>query len=165
MKDLGKATYILEVKIFRDCSKKFLTLSQEFYIKNIFKRFNMTDCKLKDIPITKGQFLSLNMCPKTPQEKERMVGVPCTNVIGSLMYVMMCTSLDISYAIGLVSIYQSNPSQSIVMLLKGFWHISKALQIIFYAIKKVICDLLDIQMPTRVAISMSTNQPRDMHYY
>ena len=66
------------------------------------------------------------MCPKTPQEKERMPRVPYANVIGSLMYVMMCTRPDISYVIGLVSRYQSNPGhkhwsaiKTILAYLKG----------------------------------------------
>ena len=38
-----------------------------------------------------------------------MARVPYANAIGSLMYVMMCTQLDICYAVGLVSRFQSNP--------------------------------------------------------
>ena len=41
MKNLGKAVYILDVKIKRDCSKKLLALSQEPYIQKILKRFHM----------------------------------------------------------------------------------------------------------------------------
>lgn len=71
----------------------------------------MTNCKPKDISIAKEQSRSLDMCSKTPQEKERMVGIPYTNAIESFMYAMMCTKLDISYAMGLVNRYQSNPGQ------------------------------------------------------
>ena len=69
MKDMGEAAYILGVKIFKDCSRKLLALSQEPYIKKILERFNMADCKPMDTPIAKGQSLSLDMCLKTPQEK------------------------------------------------------------------------------------------------
>lgn len=31
------------------------------------------------------------------------------NILDSLMYVMMCTGLDIYYSVGLFSIYQSDP--------------------------------------------------------
>ena len=41
MKDMGKADYILGVKILRDCSKKLLGLSQQTYIKKVLKRFQM----------------------------------------------------------------------------------------------------------------------------
>ena len=62
-----------------------------------------------DTPIAKGQYLSLEMCPKTPEELSRMARVPYASAVGSLMYVMMCTRPDICYAVGLVSRYQSNP--------------------------------------------------------
>ncbi|KAH9686018.1 hypothetical protein KPL70_014192 [Citrus sinensis] len=111
MKDMGEKTYILGVKIFRDRSRKLLELSQEPYIKKILERFNMVDCKPMDTPITKGQSLSLDMCLKTPQEKERIARVPYANAIGNLMYAIMCTRPDISYVVRLVSRYQLNPGQ------------------------------------------------------
>ena len=49
------------------------------------------------------------MCPKTKDGKEKMAHVPYANVVGSLMYAMMCTRPDICYAVGLVSRFQSNP--------------------------------------------------------
>ena len=110
-KDIGEATYILWVKIFKDRSRKIMALSQESYIKKIIERFNVADCKHKDTPIAKGQSLSLDLCPKTPQEKERMTRVPFANAIGSLKCVIMCIMPDISYVVGLVGRYQSNPGQ------------------------------------------------------
>ena len=47
-----------------------------------------------------------------------MSKVPYASVIGSLMYVMMCTRPDICYAVGLVSRYQSNPGQKYWMAIK-----------------------------------------------
>ena len=41
MKDLREVTYILGIKIYRDRSKRFLSLSQSTYIDKILKRFNM----------------------------------------------------------------------------------------------------------------------------
>ena len=37
MKDMGEAAYILGVKISRDHSKRFLSLSQETYIKKVLE--------------------------------------------------------------------------------------------------------------------------------
>ena len=39
MKDMGETDYIWGVKIQRDRSKEFLSLSQETYIKKILKHF------------------------------------------------------------------------------------------------------------------------------
>ena len=71
----------------------------------------MANCKPKDAPTAKGQSLIINVGPKIPQEKERIVRIPYANAIGSLMYAIMCTRLYISYVVGLVSKYYSNPDQ------------------------------------------------------
>jgi hypothetical protein len=109
MKDMSEANYVLSVKIIRDHAKKLLGLTQETYIKKTFERYHMQDNKPMDTAVDKSLKLSLNICPKTLEEKEKMFKVLYISVIGSLMYAMMRTRLDICYVIGLVSRYQSNP--------------------------------------------------------
>ena len=58
------------------------------------------------------------MCPKTPNEKEQMSKVPYSNVIGSLMYAMMCTCPYICYVVRLVSRFQYNLGQKHWMTVK-----------------------------------------------
>ena len=41
MKDLGDVSYILGIQIYRDRSKRILSLSQSRYIDNIAKRFGI----------------------------------------------------------------------------------------------------------------------------
>ena len=43
LKDMGEATYILGVKIHRNCSNRIVALSQEHYIKKILEQFSMQD--------------------------------------------------------------------------------------------------------------------------
>ena len=62
-----------------------------------------------DTPIGKCDTLSVDMYPKTQEEKEKMAQDPYSCAIGSLMYAMMCTRPDICYVVGLVSQFQSNP--------------------------------------------------------
>ena len=38
--------------------------------------------------------------------------VPYLSVVGSLIYVMMCTRSDICHVVGMANRYQSNPSQT-----------------------------------------------------
>ncbi|KAA0036874.1 retrotransposon protein, putative, Ty1-copia subclass [Cucumis melo var. makuwa] len=47
-------------------------------------------------------------CPKTPQEVEDMRRIPYASTVGSLMYAMVSTRLDICYVVEIVSKYQSN---------------------------------------------------------
>ncbi|KAA0052299.1 retrotransposon protein, putative, Ty1-copia subclass [Cucumis melo var. makuwa] len=55
-----------------------------------------------------GVHLFKEQCPKTPQEVEDMRRIPYASAVGSLMYVMLYTKLDICYAVGIVNRYQSN---------------------------------------------------------
>ena len=108
MKDMEETNYVLGVKILRDCSKRLLGLSQEMYIKKMLKRYHMHICKPMDTSVERNLSLSLDMCPKTLEEKGQMSKIPYSSVVGSLMYAMMCTRLNICYVIGLVSRFQSN---------------------------------------------------------
>ena len=45
MKDLGEATYILGIRVYRDRSKRTIGLSQSLYLEKVLKRFNMLDSK------------------------------------------------------------------------------------------------------------------------
>ena len=52
------------------------------------------------------------------QKEKKMSRVPYVSAVGSLMYAMMYTRLDICYAVGLVSRYQSNSDQKHWMVVK-----------------------------------------------
>jgi len=109
MKDMGEARYVLGVKIVRNRPKKLLGMCQEAYIKRVLERFRMHHFKPIDTPVEKGLTLSLDQCPKTDQEKEKMKYVSYASAVGSLIYAMLCTRPDICFAVGLVSSYRSNP--------------------------------------------------------
>ena len=109
MKDTREANYVLGVKILRDRSKRLLGTSQETYIKKMLKRFHMHDCKPMDTPVERNLILSLDMCPKTSEEKAQMSKIPYSGVVGSLMYAMICTHPSICYVVGLASRFQFNP--------------------------------------------------------
>ena len=54
MKDLGEATYILGIQIYRDRSKRLIGLSQSTYIGKVLKRFNMENSKKGFLPMSHG---------------------------------------------------------------------------------------------------------------
>jgi hypothetical protein len=108
MKDLGEATYILDIKIYRDNSKRVIGLSQDAYINKILNRFNMQDSKKCFLPMSHGIKLSKNQCLLTPDEQERMRVIPYASAIGPIIYTILCTLPDVSYALSVMSRYQSN---------------------------------------------------------
>ena len=111
MKDLGEPSYILGIRIYRDRSKRMLGLSQSRYIDLVLKRFNMDGSKKGYLPMSQVIHLSKKMSSKTLEERERMAMIPYTLTIGSIMYAMLCTRLDVSYALGIVSMFQEDPGE------------------------------------------------------
>ncbi|KAL8119964.1 hypothetical protein AgCh_017189 [Apium graveolens] len=83
--DLGEASYILGMKIYRDRSRRMIGLTQGTYIQKVLKRFSMENSKRGLIPMSHGVSLSGKMSPKTPEERERMSKIPYASVIGSII--------------------------------------------------------------------------------
>jgi hypothetical protein len=55
------------------------------------------------VPIIVGERLTIEQCPQTHEEIEDMAHVLYASVVGSLMYVMVCTQPYISHAVGVLS--------------------------------------------------------------
>ena len=103
MKDLGPAKQILGVEITRDRKNRRLWLSQERYVERILERFNMKEAKPVTTPLGGHYKLSKSLCPSTEEENKKMVAIPYSSAVGSLMYAMVCTRPDIAHAVGVVS--------------------------------------------------------------
>jgi hypothetical protein len=109
MKDLGEAAYILGIKIYRDRSRRLIALSQSTYIDKVLKRFKMENAKKGLLPMSHGSVLSKKQCPQNTDERMQMTTVPYASAIGSIMYAMICTRPDVSFALSVSSRYQSDP--------------------------------------------------------
>ena len=111
MKDLGDASYILGMRIYRDRSRRMIGLSQSTYIDKVLHRFGMQNAKRGYVPVSQGITISKDQCPNSLDEKDHMSKVPYASAIGSIMYAMVCTRPDVSYALSMTSRYQSNPGE------------------------------------------------------
>ncbi|GJS53857.1 putative RNA-directed DNA polymerase [Tanacetum coccineum] len=85
MKDLGKAAFILGIKIYRDRSKQLIGL--------------------KRLDLNKSQGA------QTPKEVNRMKNVPYASAVGSIMYAVRCTRPDVAFAQNITSRFQQNPGE------------------------------------------------------
>ncbi|KAD6454688.1 hypothetical protein E3N88_09394 [Mikania micrantha] len=85
----------------------------------------MQDSKRGILPMAHGTILSSSQSPKTNKEKKKMERVPYASAIGSIMYAMLCTRPDVSFALSITSRYQQNPGESHWAAMKN---ISKYLQ-------------------------------------
>lgn len=100
---------MLEVKIARDRSKRLQVYFNRLISIRFLCDFACTT-QVIDTPIDQGCALSLDQCPKTKEEKNQISKVSYATTIKSLMYAMLDTHLDISYAVELLGRYQSNLS-------------------------------------------------------
>ncbi|GJZ71156.1 hypothetical protein Tco_0635007 [Tanacetum coccineum] len=119
MKDFGEAKMILGMEIVRDIKLRKLCLTQKQYLRKVLKRFRF-DKQTKQVstPLASQFKISVAMSPKDDADRAYMEKVPYANAVGSLMYAMICTRLDISHAVGMVSRYMHNPG-------KGHWQAVK----------------------------------------
>ena len=108
MKDLREASFILEMKIYRDRSKRLLGLSQSTYIDTVLKRFSMKNFKKGYLPIGQEIFLLKSDYPTTPQEREHMSRIPYASIVSSIIYAMTYIRPDVAYSLGVVSRYLSD---------------------------------------------------------
>ena len=72
------------------------------------QHFSMENAKVVSTPLRSHLKLTKEMCPKTQEEEDKMSKAPYASSIGSLIYVMVCTRLDIAHAIRVVSKYMSH---------------------------------------------------------
>nr|GFD05526.1 retrovirus-related Pol polyprotein from transposon TNT 1-94 [Tanacetum cinerariifolium] len=78
----------------------------------VLKRFRF-DKQIRRVstPFASQFKISAAMSPKNDAKRAYMEKVPYANVVGSLMYDMICTRPDISHVVGMVSRYMHNPGK------------------------------------------------------
>ena len=70
-KDLGEATYMLGIKIYRDRSRCLIGLSQSTDLDKVLKKFKMDQANKGFLPVLQGVKLSRTQCPTTAEEERR----------------------------------------------------------------------------------------------
>ena len=165
MKDLGEASYVIGIEIFRDRKEGLLGLSQQGYINKVLERFGMDKCSPGPVPIQKGDRFSTMQCPKNDMERKAMESIPYASVVGSLMYASTCTRPDISFAVGMLGRYQSNP---------GIDHWKAAKKVLIYKAPKnsclptedrIILKYWDILIRTMLAVLTQGSLLLAMYFY
>jgi len=64
------------------------------------------------LPLSHKFRLSKTQILVSADERSRMDKIPYASAVGSIMYVMICTRPDVSYALSMTSRYQSDPGES-----------------------------------------------------
>ena len=103
MKNLGAAEKILGMEIHRNRQEEKLFLSQKKYIEKVLKRFGMLDAKPVKTLLAGHFRLSADLSSQTNEEEKYISHVLYASAVRSIMYAMVCTRLDISHAVSVVS--------------------------------------------------------------
>lgn len=109
MTDLQQIKLFLGIKVTRH--NNIITLDQSSYIKLILNKFNMQDCKPISTPLeTKVNYEAL--------QSEDTYNAPCKNLVGNLMYLMLCTRPDLSTCVNILSRYTNKNNKELWKCLK-----------------------------------------------
>ena len=118
-RDLGELKEFLRMRITRDGSK--IHLDQCAYLRTVLERCGMTNAKATSTPLPTGYIPSKNESgTSTPELRSKY-----QTVIGSLLYLMLGTRPDISFAVTKLAQFSANPLQE---------HLDKALYICRYLV-------------------------------
>ena len=95
-KDLGELKHYLGMEMTRDRAARTISLSQSFYVNSVLQRFGMVAATPVSTPIELDHQLAPATAGCTPPH-------PYPELVGSLMYAMMCTRPDLAYAVSVLS--------------------------------------------------------------
>ena len=71
----------------------------------------MGKAKLVQTPLPTHFILSSQQCLKTNVERYKASSIPYSSAVGCLMYALVWTRPDMSYAVSVVSRYMANPGR------------------------------------------------------
>jgi hypothetical protein len=107
MKDLGSISECLGIRIKYDQPNGIMKLDQTDYIEAMIKHFGFQNLRQARTPLDPGIKLSVAMAPATDADKTEASKFPYREIIGKLMYLMLCTRPDIAYAVSFLSKFNS----------------------------------------------------------
>ena len=98
--------------------KVFISKHVVFLEKVFFLRDNESKVELEEVQ--DAQTFSKSMCPRTQDERTRISLIPYASTLGSIMYSMICTKLNVSHALSVTIRYQLDSSEGHWVAVKNF---------------------------------------------
>jgi hypothetical protein len=112
MKIKEEVRYILDMEVKNDLKNHEIHMSQYKYIKQLLNDYNKYNINVYDSPMDNRTPFSKSQCPAADSEEARLMrNMPYRELIGSLLWVANGTRQDISFAVGSLAKYTSNPGR------------------------------------------------------
>lgn len=124
MTNLGELKHVLGMEVIRDRDKRLVYLSQHDYIDKMLRRFGLDGDKVTthDTPARADAKLSVSSGKTNEHEDDDWfdddgevrsgIKLPYRSLVGSLLYLSICTRPDIAFAVGACSRFVSNPRKA-----------------------------------------------------
>ena len=107
MKDLGQLHYCLGMSIIQNEGGKQIVIHQKQYILKMINKFGMNDAYTVHTPADVNVKLV-----KSDGVSKKVDAKEFQSIVGSILYVAVCTRPDIANAIGIVSKFSADPDES-----------------------------------------------------
>ena len=104
VRDIGEAAFFLGMELVRDREARTLKLTQRKLTKELLARYNLAAGKPRGVPLPQGTKLTKEGKPLNTSEFH------FSELIGSLLYLSVCTRPDISQAVGALARYMAAPT-------------------------------------------------------
>lgn len=105
-RDLGEPKHCLGLRISRDRSKGEICVDQRPYIEHLLSKFGMKECKPVNTPLDLNYKLCVN--DLNSGKSNDFSHLPYQCLVGSLMYLAVCSRPDIAHAASVLSQSNSN---------------------------------------------------------
>ena len=106
VRDLGDAKYFLGMSLVRNRQARTLKMTQERLATELVSRYGMKEGKIKTTPMSP----SIRLVQATKDNMLDKGAYTLSELVGSLLYLSVCTRPDISQAVGVLSRYMAAPS-------------------------------------------------------
>ena len=134
VRDMGPIGHFLGIRVTRDVRAKVITLDQSGYILQVLRRFQMGGAKGVSAPLDPGMSLlkrngkmtTVSEEPRSMRKGQNLLG-DCGSeekadqkeyqeIVGTLNYAAIATRPDISFAVGVLGRYASDPAKRHMMM-------------------------------------------------
>ena len=109
--DMGPVSLYLGIRITNDRPDRKLYLSQKAFVTNLLDTWNMTNCHPISVPL-RHKLHALPDVPlnSLPDIRDTDIKVNYERLVGSLIYLVVCTQPDIAYAAMALGQYNASPT-------------------------------------------------------